>query len=410
MSSVIRNFVNSSQRTVMPDPNEVIRTAPVVLPDPPTLEVEVKDRNKIIEKMSIPWFNKNVETLKDRSAIFYGPSGTGKTVLIYDFMYKARHIFPRVMVFAPTNREKRDYEGIIPKELVYEEFGLDDIKTIYETQKAAAHTYNTANDIKVLQQIFNRISTEPQKHYVKNVLLRQKLLAEQEIKRNYTEIGSRKDRLEKLETMFKDKLRAFYKERVIAPNIAILRQMPLSNDERLAVKYLNYNPRILIVFDDAMTELMTLIKKGKHINESVILEFFYKGRWAYITHFYAFQDDNRLDSEIKKNAFFSIFTSSNVATAFFGRGATNFSKLDQLRAAAAIKEIFSDDEDSSVPKHHKLVYNRMDSKHPFQYTKADLHDEFNMCSKAVRTYCEKIAKEEDLVDKNNPYLKRFADF
>lgn len=322
-------------------------------------------------------------------------------------MHGARNTFPRVLVFAPTNQEKRDYEGIVPKELIYEKFDLDDIRNIYENQRAAAHAYNTANNIENLVKLFERVATPIQKqHIVKLETQRQR--AEQELKHIFKKPDIRKSRLDELGVKHNKNLTQFYKS-IIEQRRELLMQMHLSKDELLTVKYLNFNPSLLIVFDDAMTEIMTLIKKGRQTNDNVILDFFFKGRWAHITHFYAFQDDNRLESEIKKNSFFSVFTNPNVATAFFGRSATNFSKQDRARADAAIKAVFAEDEEGGQ-KHRKLVYNRLDTKNPFQYTIANLHDGFNMCSKSVRQYCKRIAKEEEQVEKNNPYLKRFSDF
>lgn len=390
-----------------PDPNELVRNMASheeAIPKP--IKVAVSGKGVTSEELTIPWFSKKWELIKDRSVIFYGPSGSGKTVLIHDIMYNCKYQYPRVIVFAPTNREKGgDYEGIIPKELVYEEFGLEDIRKIYEHQKAAAHAYNTANNLTVLEKIFERIAATPQRQYV-GTLQRQKRLAEVEIAKVYQDPAVRKVKRNELEEMHKTKLRSFYKKNIIKPNLELLTSMHLPADEMMAVKYVNFNPRVLIVFDDAMTEILTLIKKGRSTKDNVILDFFFKGRWAYITHFYAFQDDNRLDSEIKKNAFVSVFTAPNVASAFFGRAATNFSKQDKARADSAIKSIFSNDEESL--QHRKLVFCRMD-KNPFHFTIADLHDDFKMCSRSVRKYCESVGRGDQDFDKSNPYLKRFAD-
>ena len=418
MSSAIRDFINGGvtrsalpakpfARTPLLDPSEIVRDIEPPAPAPRPIKVSVSGRGVESEDMEVTWFDKTIDQLKDRSVIFYGPSGSGKTVLIYDIMYQARNVFPRVMVFAPTNREKRDYEGIVPKELIYEEFDLQDIKNIYEHQRAAAHAYNTANKIEVLRKLFDRVATPIQKQHIDKLdHMRQR--ADQEIKRTYKKPDVRKQRMEELETKHNDNVSKFYKS-VISQRQDLLHQMHLSPDEILAVKYLHYNPRILIIFDDAMNEIMTLIKEGRKKNDPVIQDFFFKGRWAYITHFYALQDDNRLESEIKKNAFYSIFTSPNVATAFFGRSATNFSKQDKARADAAIKAVFAEDEEDSGQKFRKLIYSRLDTKHPFQYTIANLHDDFHMCSKDVRKFCKSIAMDEERIDKNNPYLKRFSD-
>jgi hypothetical protein len=393
----------------LPDPKELVKHVAVPPPEVvrKSFKIQIGGKNITPEEIEVPWFTKNINMIKNRSIIFYGPSGSGKTALIYDFMYRARYSFPKVMIFAPTNREKKDYEGIVPKQLIYEEFEISDIKNIYDHQRAAAAAFNTANQLEVLEKLYERVATQAHRQYIATIC-RQKQHAEHEVTRVFTDPAERKAKLEELETMHKNQLVAFYKNKVIKPNVVLLRQMQLSSDEVMAVKYLYFNPCVLIVFDDAMTEIQALIKKGRASNDNVILDFFFKGRHAYITHFYAFQDDNRLESEIKKNAFISIFTSPNVASAFFGRQATNFTKQDQARANAAIKTIFSDEDDA---RFRKMVYCRLDTKRPFQYTIADLHDEFQMCSRTIRNYCDSIARKDELmVDKNNIHMQRFSEF
>lgn len=320
-------------------------------------------------------------------------------------MFNTKHIYPKVIVFAPTNSEKHDYDGIVPKELIYEEFNLENIRNIYSYQKAGAYAYNIANKVEILQSLFDKIASPQQKNYLHS-LTRQKEIAEKTIIQRVKNIGDRKTKLAELEKVHSNKLRSFYKQRIV-PNTEFLKNQNLTKEEQLALKFINYNPRILVIFDDAMTEILQLLKTGRKNNDDVILDFFYKGRHAYITHFYALQDDNKVPSEIKKNAMISTFFSPNTAQAFFTRGATNFSKQERAKADAAIRAIFSDDDDA--PKHRKLVYNRLDPKNPFQYTIANLHDNFEMCSPSIREYCKRIAKTEDQVDKSNPYLKRFVD-
>lgn len=372
----------------------------------------VSKRNMPTETIEIKPFDKDISKIKDRSIIFYGPSGSGKTIIIYDFMNSTRHIFPKVIVFSPTNREKKDYEGFVPKELIYEEWDLDDIRNIYEYQRAAAHIYNTANDINILHKLFERVATPPQNTYLEQ-LHRKKLIALDAIKREFKDFNDQKQRMSDVENIHKEILIKFYKEHVIKPNEKILENMNLSTEEHTTIKYLNYNPRVLIIFDDAMTEIQANLREGRKTNNNVIPEFFFKGRWAYITHFYAFQDDNKLDSEIKKNAFISIFTAPNVASAFFGRSATNFSAQEKAKAQAVISRVFSiteeDDEDDQTLKFRKFVYCRLDSE-PFKYIIADPPGDFKMCSTLVRNYCAKVRKDESKIDRNNQYLKRFHEF
>lgn len=368
-----------------------------------TLRVDITNKKSDINNIEVPKFTLSPEKLVDKSAIFYGPSGSGKTALIYDIMYNCRHIFPKVLVFAPTNQEKHDYDNLVPKELIYEEFGVKDIKNIYDHQKAAADVYNTANKEKTLCDLFERVATKEHKTH-RDKIFRQKQSMEIAIDTKFNLQSERKLKREELEIAHSKNIISFYKK-VIKANKQMFDGFKLSQDEQTALKYINFNPRVLIIFDDAMTEIMALIREGSKNNNDVIKDFFFKGRWAYITHFYAFQDDNRLDSAIKKNAFYSIFTNPNVARAFFGRNSVNFSGQEKIKAEAIIEKVFKEDDE----KHRKLVYNRVDAVHPFQYAKAELHDDFEMCSKGIRDYCKQIEKNEFEVDRNNPHFKRFTE-
>jgi len=407
MSHKIQQFINQhSNNGSHTQSSDVVNIEKYKLHDD-IINADVSGRNITSETLKIPKFIPDSKKLIDKSVIFYGPSGSGKTQIIYDFMYELRDYFPKVIVFAPTNREKRDYDGYVPTELIYEDFGLEEIKTVYESQRAAARAYNIANDLKILQQLANKVMTVPQKTFLRNLLFKKNKALEQ-INMTIKELPKRKAAIKQLEEAHEKHLIKFFKEKVIWPNRNRLQGIKMSENEKICVKYIKFNPRLLVVFDDSMTEILSLIKKGRAANDNVLLDFFYKGRWAYITHFYAFQDDNRLDSEIKKNAFYSVFTRPNVANAFFNRAATSFSPQDKARAKAAINEVFPSGNDDNVDhKYRKLLYAR-EEKDNFQHITADVHEDFEMCSAFVRQFCKNAKKKDDEEDKNNPYFTKFA--
>jgi hypothetical protein len=138
----------------------------------------------------------------------------------------------------------------------------------------------------------------------------------------------------------------------------------------------------------------------------VIKNFFFKGRHAFITHFYTFQDETGLDTSIKKNAFLSVFTEPNVARGFFTKTSSSFGAQDKARAAAAIDVIFPASDTDSEKKYNKFVYVRME-KNKFQYTCADEIPKFRMCSPSVWKYCLTVSRKQEETDKNNPYLAGF---
>lgn len=373
-----------------------------------SLKAHFKARGFPEEDILIPLYDKSPYNFLNKSGIFYGLSGTGKTVLINDFMYRMKGLFPKVVVFAPTNQEKHDYDGIVPTPLIYEDFTLDHIKELYSHQRAAANVYNNANNLKVLNGLFNKVATR-KSHLHLDRLLNMKDRAMADIDKNYKDPGQRKTKREEIKDLIREKLIAFYKSIIKPHKSKFVGNKSLTEKESLAIKYLDYNPHILVIFDDAMKEIIALIKEGKKKNDDIVGNFFFKGRHAKITHFYAFQDDGGVDPAIRKNAFVSFFTSKNVALHFFGAAANNFTAYEKKKSATIIEEVFAHaNEDEHPLEHAKLVYMR-DNKNPYQYTIADVHDAFRMCSEGVRAFCRKIMRDDSEIDTSNPSMGAFMD-
>jgi len=404
--SVSRSF---GRNTVHPSPSK--STAAKFYKKDDNLHVIFRYRGQPEEEIIIQPIRKTNMIFLNKSVIFYGPSGSGKTTAIYNYMYIMFDIFPTVFIFAPTENQKGDFGKHVPAPLIFEEFGIKNIRDIYLRQKAATSIYNNANNLKVLHGLFMRVANAKAKQFQKKlVLLREK--AKHQAASMYTDLGARKAKLEEIDDMFKYKLIRFYK-RIIEPYTRRLKTQDLTKEEKFAIKYLNFNPRTLIVFDDATTELLELIKEGKKKvkgeatkDGEIIKHFFFKGRWANITHWYAFHDDNKLDTDIRKNAFYSIFCDIQVALAFFQRTANNFTSIEKKRAETIINAVF---DKKTAPEHAKLVYSRLEKK--FYYLVADnVPEDFQMCSHAVRKFCSQIVKKEGGMDMNNPFSKKFEEF
>jgi len=373
-----------------------------------SLKTQFKARGFPEEDVLIPLYDKSPYNFLNKSCMYYGLSGTGKTVLINDFMFRMKELFPKVIVFAPTNQEKHDYDGIVPTPLIYEDFTLDDIRELYAHQKAAAQVYNNANNLKVLNGLFDKVATRKAHQHLDRLLI-MKDRAMEDIERNYKDPGQRKSKREEIKDLMREKLIAFYKSIIKPHKSKFVGNKNLTEKEALAIKYLDYNPHILVIFDDAMKEIIALIKEGKKLNDNVIENFFFKGRHAKITHFYAFQDDGGVDPGIRKNAFSNFFTSKNVALHYFNATANNFTAYEKKKAAVIIEEVFKHaNEDEHPMEHAKLVYMR-DNKNPFQYCIADIQDSFKMCSVAVRAYCRKVMRDESEIDTSNAHMSAFME-
>jgi hypothetical protein len=429
MSDILKNYADSSEDSSYETVENVVRTGGVNSHQPfvarrnkPTtkqpvhrddnkryrvmdtsLKTVVKVRGKPDREYIIPEFQLSaVEHFIDRSTVLYGISGSGKTVSAKDIMHNMKDMFPRVFVFAPTNESTGDYNGIIVKPMIYEKVTLDKIADIYEYARMAKSIYENANNLKILDKIFLRVaSTKAKIHLRRMIDAYEKCL--KRISKQEEDIGRRKEARKQLKDKFDNMLRRFYKK-VIMPNRNRLKLMRLSDKEKFSLEYLSFNPRTLVIFDDAMTEVDKLIKKGHREENEVIQNFFFRGRHDKITQFYTMQSDKRLDAELRKNTFMSLFTSKSEAMAFFGRKANGFTLEEKKIAEAVVDVIFSE---VNQRDYKKLIYIK-DSKSPWQWYSADQHDTFIMGCPSLRMLCKQVEKKGSQFDTENKFHDIFA--
>jgi len=353
---------------------------------------------KSIVKIDIPRYKMQPERVVNKSIIIYGGSQSGKTKWVKWVMSEMRRVFPIVIVLCPTASANRDYDGIVPDTLIYESFTAEDIKRIYDRQCISADVYRKANRGTVLRSLFERVAAPTETNYVRGM---------EEQHREGMRNVPHEEHVEREENF--QRLLLLYYKKVIGKHTERLRgQMGrLTEDEQHSLKFLWFNPRMLVIFDDAMTEIMKIIKTGRSKSgerDDTIKNFFFKGRHSFITHFYLLQDDANIDSDIRKNAFYSVFTSPQTARSFFDRSANSYTKEEKLEANAAISTIFSEENEGL---HYKLIYSRLDPQH-FHYTAFPLSGAFKMCSENVWKYCQRIVKEDGKLDEQNPFYRHFA--
>ena len=122
------------------------------------LSVFVSTKQKT-ETLKIPKFTP-LDIIVNKSVIIYGESGTGKTQIIRDIMYRNIDAFFDGVVFCPTNQSNGDYTGYFPKPLIYEEFNLEHITEVYSRQEARTNRYKSANNSEKLEELFNIIKNK----------------------------------------------------------------------------------------------------------------------------------------------------------------------------------------------------------------------------------------------------------
>lgn len=399
MAKFLADFMNEERASQ----GRVIPRSHFLQPKDASITVQIENGPEVVVKH----FQIKPDSFLNKSIIIYGPTGSGKTTVMRDIMYHAKELFPIVFAFAPTNMEKHDFDKIIPAPLVHEKLSGDILRRIYSRQQAAARTFNEVNKLENLRNLFNKVATREAINYLKQLdALRQSMVHQVEMK-DISDILKRKD-IEKIDQIYRNKCAALYKS-VIHKNRSKLLASNLTNEERKVLRYLWLNPRALVVFDDATSELMEILRTkqrstGAHVEGDIMKNFFFKNRHAHMTHWYTFHDDCRLDSDIRKNAFYNIFTDKQVAHAYFDRPANNFSKLEKRIASAVIDAVF---DPNLISPYAKLLYERETKQ--FYYIVAEPRDNFTMCSNAVWQFCKGVETDEVQPDMNNPFMQTFND-
>jgi hypothetical protein len=343
--------------------------------------------------MSLPELDINYKLFLDRTTIIYGESGTGKTVLIVDVLYYLKPHIDQVIVISQTDRSNHTYDsGVVPLPLIHYTITSELLNNIWERQNALAAVYTKASNIKILQKLFSKIDSETAKSTVRGISRRLSDYKREVFREEDDEISAQ-EKYNKMKDEC-DKLLVLIYKHYINEYSSTLAKISLSSDEQFSLKYVNLNPRLVLIFDD-VTDLLL-----KYKSHPVIQKLFYQGRWAYITALISCHSDKVVSPELKKNSFVNFYTEESAANAYFGRKSNDLDKDAKARAMAAIKAAFS-----PLDKHQKLVYIREEKK--FYRYKATKRPGFKFGSPALWKYCEQVKSLPGSVNLDNKFMHEF---
>ena len=336
----------------------------------------------------------NPKQYVNRSIVLYGASDSGKSTIIKDLVYHLRDMATQIFVFAPSDPSNGDYteSGTIPKPLVHYILDATTLTNIWKRQEAFAAVYERVNDIHTLESLFKKLNLET----VSRMLLaaeRSMDERKEEVKDQYLDKSMGTKKIKEIEKTFDDMRRLIYK-RYIVDNRHKLARFPLTEEENFTLRFITFNLRLVIIFDDCATEFKKLRKEKCNVLDTLL----YRGRHIYVTTFIACQDDKNLDSDLRKNTFINVYTTPQCAMAFFNRAANSFDKETMRRADRATKEAFAVD-------NQKLIYVRKENKF-YKFT-ATIRDSFEFGSPAIREFCKRIQNDGVNVAADNMFIKYF---
>lgn len=348
-----------------------------------------------------------VDSFLNKLTLIFGPSGTGKTVFTRALMKLLTDEIDIGIVVSETAVSNKSYDGFIPSCLIHTQLKFSDgpssitskkavdhkenfLKTIWEWQEMKVTIFNVANDLENLTSVAEKIDKRKFRKFFKKInKLSESTMVK--LKKEYDEVTA-SEKIDKAKEKYDDFKKLFCKN-IIRENHKRIKHEKLTKEESICVQYVDFNPRILIIFDDCAAELKNIQRTD------IFRKYFYQGRHKFITTVICCQDDTDMEANLRKNAFNTIFTESKVTRSYFERSANNFSKIEKTSANKAIDYIFTEE-------HRMFVYIR-DSKNPYYHLKVDKVKKFKFGDPEMWRYCESVKKDENEINDSSTF---FSDF
>jgi len=362
---------------------------------------------------SVPELKVSPSLFIDKTIAIYGPSKTGKTVIIKHIMKMVDTFIEQVLVIAPSEPSNRSYEGFVESPFIHYRLYLADpknpkkddgskgalrfLESVWKRQEMMAAIYTRANNISVLLGLFDKLPKDTRykaMHYIDRINNKKRHSIE-DIKKQYMkEPGKRDEKIKEINEKFKKMLVLLYKKYIRPHYDELYRQKHLTEDEKYSLFYLNFNPRLLLIFDDCSAQLKPFF------NKEIFRMLFYQNRHSFITLIISCQDDTDLPTNLRKNSFISFFTEPIVCISNFERSSNQFSKPMRAFINEMVPVLFKG--------HRKLAYIREDDTHQqFYHLQFPFPKKFRFGSNALSELCSLVKNDGVSMDKDNPFYNRF---
>lgn len=332
----------------------------------------------------------------DQSTILYGASKSGKSKFIIDILFHLKNKISQIIVISPSEQSNGTYTktGTVAPPLVHYSLNEQLLITLWKRQEMLSAVYNRANKPEALRALFNRLDLSQKIRDLINGINEIREKKKEEIEEQFIDKATQKKQIEEIDMKYQELLTVIYKVH-IAKYKDKLKEFNLSPDERFSLKYLNFNPRMVLIFDDCSAQFKKIKTPA---GKATLGDIFYRGRHVYLSVVIAVHDDKLLDSEWRKNSFVNVFTTPHAAHAYFKHDSNGFSRETLKRVSEWLPHVFQG--------FQKLIYIRERDK--FYRCTAKLHDDFQFGSECVRYYCKKIESNGVVIDKSNQFYGYFC--
>ncbi len=349
----------------------------------------------------IPWLAKDTYNHLDKTTLIFGGTGSGKTTVIEEILYLLKDHVPNFIVIAPRTSDAA-YRRKLPARCIKEDFTKERLQKLWNRQYYATQLYNTANDINILESLFH-IAPDRESVVLLEAIKRKAsdMLKVMDMSPNL-DFGQKKTQKTAIEELQLKKVKILYRDAVRKNKHIIERSPDLTTQQKIALEYLDFNPRICLIIDDCSEKFQVWMKFFKKNEVNPFESIFYKNRWNYLTLVFAAHDDKLINTELRKNSRVTIYTTSQSLVTSINRAGNGYTTKEKKEAMRYASKIFGDD-DKGIKTHQKFCYIREDPQ-PFKYIIANLYPDFTLGCSPIRTLISRMPKKEDNLAAN-PFVK-----
>ena len=368
------------------------------------------------EGTEVPPLHFTSDMLLDKSIVLYGASKSGKTVFIKHIMDLLREHVSQCILVSPSEPANNAYRDYMPRALTHYAMKAPDPKNprkmlegdagaiqfltnIWQRQEMLVQIYEQANSLANLRSLTGRLSASARAEIQKALdpanTKRASTMRKLE-KRYRGQSGELKEQRRKVNEMFEQVERSMYKSHIWASFKQLWSCEDLSDSEKIALQYIDLNPRMVLVLDDCGADLKAIM------NKPIFKRLFYRNRHVRLTVIFAFQDDTDLVTNLRKNAFVSICCDRVSAEALFTRGSNNFSSDVKKKVKEIVTPVYEE-------RYRKLAYIRDDPrKINFYHCMATPPKGHMFPCGAILEFCQQVERSGATADTNNPYFGSFS--
>lgn len=354
--------------------------------------IKLKVQTKNFGIQTVEYKELTSKMLMHKMCNLIGDSGSGKSVLLNGVLDAVRGHIPLIYVFSSTavTDKGSDLSMLTPMSCIYTKWDLKIVKQIMDYNEIRKLNKGLSFNLQILNSIFKKTkhvlsTSNGYSNYLKMINNQLKILKDKKLDPETKEI-------------INDKIVALYRRLInkkytyITKTMSILKT--LTDEEKVALKYMNKNIEIALVINDFGNEQAAMKKKSEDSN--TFNNLYTRGRHYHITCFNLIQNKSQSNDIILSNAHITFFTDVGAASGFFRRKCFSVElqrKYNQIAEGILLQPEFAS-------KYYKVMYDKANKNNEISAVKSDILKPFKFSHpnfwKALKD------KEKDITEMISP--------